>query len=63
MIPFNDPEINFIRDNLKESLKRINVVRDQVDIGNNLNQAYDFLMLTSGMLEGKVLQKGGKDNG
>jgi hypothetical protein len=54
---FNEQELNFIRENIKESLKKVNVVRSKVDVENNLYQAYDLLMLTMGLLEGKVLQQ------
>lgn len=54
---FNEQELNFIRDNIKDSLKKVNVVRSKVDVDNNLYQAYDLLMLTTGLLEGKVLQQ------
>lgn len=54
---FNGQELNFIRDNIKDSLKKVNVVRSKVDVDNNLYQAYDLLMLTMGLLEGKILQQ------
>lgn len=54
---FNEQEVNFIRDNIKDSLKKVNIVRSKVDVENNLYQAYDLLMLTMGLLEGKVLQQ------
>jgi hypothetical protein len=55
---FNQEEVNFHRDNLKEALKNINTVRLQVDVGDNLHKAYDILMLSAGALEGKLLQQG-----
>lgn len=58
---FNEKEVAFLKENIMEALKKINIVREKVDVNNNLNQAYDLLMLSAGALEGKTLQQG-KDN-
>lgn len=55
---FNEKEVAFLKDNIKEALKKINIVRAKVDVNNNLYQAYDLLMLSAGALEGKILQQG-----
>lgn len=58
---FNEKEVAFLKDNIKEALKKINIVRAKVDVDNSLYLAYDLLMLSAGALEGKTLQQG-KDN-
>lgn len=58
---FNEAEVNFLKENLKEALKNINNVKGQVDIGNSLHMAYDLLMLNTGVLVGKTLQQTNPD--
>lgn len=55
---FNEKEVAFLKENIMEALRKINIVRAKVDVNNSLYQAYDLLMLSAGALEGKILQQG-----